>query len=102
MIWGEDYEAMRVPYANRSCRLEVCIAIVRGLRAMGYLEFHGEFYELPQTKLDPVPTKPVRILIGGFGDPALKRTARDDGFKYSDGDGGTDVLAGMLDKANAN
>jgi alkanesulfonate monooxygenase SsuD/methylene tetrahydromethanopterin reductase-like flavin-dependent oxidoreductase (luciferase family) len=100
-VWPEDYAAMGVPYANRGKRFDECIAIVRGLCAGGYFEFHGEFYDIPAVKLNPVPTKPLPILIGGFADAAMKRAARNDGFMYAGGEGGTAALAGMIDKINA-
>ena len=100
-VWPEDYEVMGVPYAKRGKRFDECIAIVRGLCAGGYFEFHGEFYDLPPVKLNPVPTKPLPILIGGFADAALKRAAHNDGFMYAGGEGGTAVLATMLDTINA-
>ena len=42
-VWPEDYAAMGVPYAKRGKRFDECIAIVKGLCAGGYFEFHGEF-----------------------------------------------------------
>ena len=98
-VWPEDYEVMGVPYANRGKRFDECIAIVRGLCAGGYFEFHGEFYDLPPVKLNPVPTKPLPILIGGFADAALKRAARNDGFMYAGG--ADDQLGTMLGKISA-
>lgn len=97
-VWPEDYAVMGVPYARRGKRFDECIEIVRGLCAGGYFEFHGEFYDLPAVKLNPVPSKPLPILIGGFSDAALKRAAHNDGFMYAGGDGGTDALAEMLGK----
>ena len=40
------------------------------------LVLKGEFYDIPELKLCPVPTKPVPILIGGHSNLALKRAAR--------------------------
>ena len=97
-VWPEDYEVMGVPYAKRGKRFDECIAIVRGLCAGGYFEYHGEFYDLPPVKLNPVPSKPLPILIGGFSDTAFKRAASNDGFMYAGGDGGTDALTEILDK----
>ena len=97
-VWPEDYEVMGVPYPKRGKRFDECIEIVRGLCAGGYFEYHGEFYDLPPVKLNPVPGKPLPILIGGFSDAAFKRAARNDGFMYAGGDGGTDALADTLQK----
>jgi alkanesulfonate monooxygenase SsuD/methylene tetrahydromethanopterin reductase-like flavin-dependent oxidoreductase (luciferase family) len=84
-VWPEDYQAMGLPYADRGRRMDECIAIVRGLCAGGYFEFHGEFYDLAPVKLNPVPSKPLPILIGGHADAALKRAARHDGFLHAGG-----------------
>lgn len=79
-VWPEDYAAMGVDYKDRGKRFDECIEIVRGLCAGGYYEFHGKFYDLAPVKLNPVPGKPLPILIGGHSDAALKRAARNDGF----------------------
>lgn len=79
-VWPEDYAAMGVNYKDRGKRFDECIAIVRGLCAGGYFEFHGQFYDLAPVKLNPVPEKPLPILIGGHSDAALRRAARNDGF----------------------
>jgi len=95
-VWPEDYAAMGVDYQKRGKRFDECIAIVRGLSTGGYFEYHGEFYDLPPVKLNPVPTEPLPILIGGHSDAALKRAARNDGFMYAGGGG--DQLRPMLAK----
>jgi alkanesulfonate monooxygenase SsuD/methylene tetrahydromethanopterin reductase-like flavin-dependent oxidoreductase (luciferase family) len=83
--WPEDFEIMGVPFAKRGKRMDECMDIVRGLTAGGYFEFHGEFYDIPAAKLTPVA--PVPILIGGHGEPALRRAARaGDGWMHGGGD----------------
>jgi alkanesulfonate monooxygenase SsuD/methylene tetrahydromethanopterin reductase-like flavin-dependent oxidoreductase (luciferase family) len=84
-VWPEDYEVMGVSFEKRGKRLDECIAIVRGLSAGEYFEFHGEFYDLRSVKINPVPTRPIPILIGGHADLALKRAARNDGWIYAGG-----------------
>ena len=41
-----------------------------------YFSYKGEFYDIPELKICPTPTKPVPILIGGHSKPALRRAAR--------------------------
>ncbi len=94
-VWPEDYAAMGVDYAARGKRFDECIAIVQGLCAGGYFEFHGEFYDLPPVKLNPLPGKHLPILIGGHSDAAFKRAARHDGFMFAGG--GPEMLTPMLD-----
>jgi alkanesulfonate monooxygenase SsuD/methylene tetrahydromethanopterin reductase-like flavin-dependent oxidoreductase (luciferase family) len=84
--WPEDYELMGVPFAKRGKRMDECIEIIRGLTSGVYFEFHGEFYDIPKTKMTPAPNKPVPILVGGHADAALKRAARCDGWMHGGGD----------------
>jgi probable F420-dependent oxidoreductase len=84
--WPEDYELLGVPFAKRGKRMDECIEIVRGLTSGEYFEFHGEFYDIPKTKMTPAPTEPIPILIGGHADAALRRAARADGWMHGGGD----------------
>ena len=74
--WPDDYEIVRLPWEGRGRRFDECIEIVRGLAAGGYFEFHGEFYDFPAIKLEPVPSRPIPVLIGGHADANLRRAAR--------------------------
>ncbi|EPQ78266.1 TIGR03619 family F420-dependent LLM class oxidoreductase [Mycobacterium marinum] len=85
--WPEDYELMGVPFAKRGRRIDECIEIIKGLTTGEYFEFHGEFYDIPKTKMNPAPTAPIPILVGGHADAALRRAARLDGWMHG---GGTD------------
>jgi len=85
--WPEDYELMGVPFAKRGRRMDECIEIIQGLTTGEYFEFHGEFYDIPKTKMALAPTKPIPILIGGHAEAALRRAARLDGWMHG---GGTD------------
>jgi len=95
-VWPEDYQVMGVDYARRGKRFDECIAIVKGLCTGRYFEFHGEFYDLPPVKINPAPSKPMPILIGGHSDQALRRAARHDGWLYAGG--GPSELAAHLEK----
>jgi alkanesulfonate monooxygenase SsuD/methylene tetrahydromethanopterin reductase-like flavin-dependent oxidoreductase (luciferase family) len=94
--WPEDYELMNVPFAKRGKRMDECIDIIRGLTSGEYFEYHGEFYDIPKTKMTPAPTKPVPILVGGHADAALRRAARNDGWMHGGGD--PDELDVLIDK----
>ncbi len=85
--WHEDYEVTGVPWEGRGRRMDEEIAIVRGLSAGTYFEFHGEIFDLPPVKIAPVPGEPVPILIGGHSGAALHRAARvGDGWLHGGGD----------------
>ena len=83
--WPEDYELMGVPFAKRGKRMDECIEIIKGLTSGEYFEFHGEFYDIPKTKMTPAPTKPIPIFVGGHAEAALKRAARCDGWMHGGG-----------------
>ncbi len=94
--WPEDYELMGVPFARRGKRMDECIEIIQGLTSGDYFEFHGEFYDIPKTKMTPAPTQPIPILIGGHADAALRRAARLDGWMHGGGD--SEELDGLIAK----
>jgi probable F420-dependent oxidoreductase len=74
--WPDDYEIVGLPWERRGRRFDECIDIVRGLSNGGYFEYHGEFYDFPAIKLNPVPDAPLPIFIGGHADANLRRAAR--------------------------
>jgi len=85
--WREDYEVTGVPWARRGQRMDEELQIIRGLSAGGYFEFHGTVFDLAPVKINPVPSEPLPILIGGHGDAALRRAARaGDGWLHGGGD----------------
>jgi len=93
--WREDYEVMGVPWQRRGQRMDEELAILRGLSAGGYFEHHGEIFDIPAIKLAPIPAEPVPVLIGGHGEAALRRAARDgDGWLH--GGGKPSDLPGLL------
>jgi probable F420-dependent oxidoreductase len=85
--WREDYEVLGVPWESRGRRMDEELAVIRGLSAGGYFEYHGEVFDFAPVKIAPVPSEPIPILIGGHGDAALRRAARDgDGWLHGGGD----------------
>ena len=85
--WREDYDILGADWGGRGRRLDESVAILRGLAAGGYFEYHGETYTLPAIKIAPVPTEPIPVLIGGHSDAALRRAARlGDGWMHGGGD----------------
>jgi probable F420-dependent oxidoreductase len=85
--WPEDFLATGTEWKTRGKRLDEMIAIVRGLTRGGYFQFHGRYYDFPNIKICPVPTRPIPILIGGHSEAALKRAARlGDGWMHAGSD----------------
>jgi alkanesulfonate monooxygenase SsuD/methylene tetrahydromethanopterin reductase-like flavin-dependent oxidoreductase (luciferase family) len=76
-----------VDWASRGQRMDESVAILRGLAAGGYFEYHGKVFDLPPVKIAPVPPDPIPLLIGGHSDAALRRAARlGDGWLHGGGD----------------
>jgi probable F420-dependent oxidoreductase len=85
--WREDYQVLGVDWASRGQRMDEEIAVLRGLAAGGYFEYHGKIFDLPPVKITPVPSVPIPVLIGGHSDAALRRAARlGDGWLHGGGD----------------
>jgi len=83
--WTADYKLLGVPWEGRGRRMDESIEVLRGLSSGDWFEFHGEFYDIPAVKI--TPAVPFPILIGGHGEPALKRAARaGDGWMHGGGD----------------
>lgn len=95
--WPEDYDICDVPWERRGTRMDEMIDIIRGLTSPGYFEYDGEIFQLQSIKMSPTPAEPVPILLGGHGEPALKRAAeRGDGWMHAGGD--PDELVRCLDR----
>ncbi len=95
--WPEDYAICGVPWERRGKRMDEEIAIVRGLMAGGFFEFHGEVFDIPSIKMCPTPSASVPILIGGHHEAALRRAAVDgDGWLHGGGDPAD--LPGLLER----
>jgi alkanesulfonate monooxygenase SsuD/methylene tetrahydromethanopterin reductase-like flavin-dependent oxidoreductase (luciferase family) len=80
---GEDRAEIAnsgVDPATRGRRLDECLAVLRQLAAGQAVDHHGEFFRLRGAAIRPAPDPPVPIVVGGRGDPAVRRTVR-----YGDG-----------------
>jgi probable F420-dependent oxidoreductase len=74
--WEEDFAVAGVPWAKRGQRFDEQIEILRGYDSGDYFGYQGQHHTIPAAKMNPVPTQPTPILIGGHAEPALKRAAR--------------------------
>lgn len=74
--WEEDFAVCGVPWEKRGKRFDEQIDILRGLEAGGFFGYQGELLSMPANKMNPVPSAPTALLIGGHAEVALKRAAR--------------------------
>jgi alkanesulfonate monooxygenase SsuD/methylene tetrahydromethanopterin reductase-like flavin-dependent oxidoreductase (luciferase family) len=71
-----DFQPFGFPYDHRVGRFEEAFTIIRTLLADGEIDFHGEFYDLPNCLL--VPNGPragdLPLLVGSIGERMLRAT----------------------------
>ena len=93
--WREDYDVTGVGWGQRGARMDECIEVINGLQTGEFFGYSGEFYEIPEVQLCPVPEQRVPILVGGHSAMALERAGRlGDGWIHAGGDPGE--LARMM------
>lgn len=84
--WQEDFTICDVPWEKRGKRMNQMIEIIRGLCSGEYFGYDSEFYQIPESKICPVPSQEIPFLIGGHAPLALKRAARiGDGWIHAGG-----------------
>jgi probable F420-dependent oxidoreductase len=71
----EEFDQTGQDFATRGKRLDEMIVALRALWHPGWVEFHGEYYDVPECQMLPAPTRPVPIIGGGHSPVALRRTA---------------------------
>jgi alkanesulfonate monooxygenase SsuD/methylene tetrahydromethanopterin reductase-like flavin-dependent oxidoreductase (luciferase family) len=78
-IAGDDrreVEACGVDPRTRGRRMDEALAIVRRLLAGETVSHQGEFFQLDEARILPVPDEPVPLVVGGRSDAALRRAGR--------------------------
>lgn len=76
----EEFDLLEQPFAQRGRRTDEMLEVLAALWQPGWVEFHGDFYDIPRLEMTPVPTEPVPVLVGGISDVAMRRAARHDGW----------------------
>jgi probable F420-dependent oxidoreductase len=71
----EEFAQTGQDYSNRGKRLNEMIPALRKLWSGGWSEFHGEYYDFGPLQIEPAPSAPVPIWVGGHSEPALRRAA---------------------------
>jgi probable F420-dependent oxidoreductase len=71
----EEFEATGQEFHNRGKRLDDMIPALRAILAPGWVEYHGTHYDVRAMQMNPAPTAPVPIYVGGHSAPAMQRAA---------------------------
>lgn len=74
--WKEDFIYNGVDYGKRGLLFDECIEIIRGCLRGGWFEYHSSNFDFGPLKMQPVPERPLPIIVGGHSRPALARAAR--------------------------
>ena len=70
-----DYAAVGLPFTERWARFDECLRLVRAL-VRGEAPGDGQYYEVGEPRLDPLPSTPPQVWFGSWGsDLRLRRTA---------------------------
>jgi alkanesulfonate monooxygenase SsuD/methylene tetrahydromethanopterin reductase-like flavin-dependent oxidoreductase (luciferase family) len=75
-VGGEDpqeFENCGIDVHTRGRRADESLAIVRGLLSGECVTFDGEFFQLREARIQPVPHPPVPLIVGGRSNAALRR-----------------------------
>ena len=72
----EEFELQGQDFTNRGKRFTEMIVALRELWRGGWVEFHGDYYDLPPLTMEPHPAEPIPIYVGGHSDAALRRAAQ--------------------------
>lgn len=75
----EEFVWTQTDKSTRGARTDEAIEIVKLVCAGGgpqWVEFHGRHYDFDRLMISPAPEQPVKVLIGGHSDHAMRRAAR--------------------------
>ena len=81
-----EYEALGYEFRGRGARQEEQIEVLRRLFTDPVVDFTGSFHRIDRASLNPKPTRPIPIWLGGSSEVAFDRAARiADGFIFFGG-----------------
>jgi probable F420-dependent oxidoreductase len=76
----EEFALMGEDFTTRGRRTDEALDLLRELWTPGWTERDGEHYRTPRLTMEPTPTAPVPVYVGGLSEVALARAARHDGW----------------------
>ncbi len=76
----EEFALMGQDFSTRGKRTDEALALMKELWKPGWTEFAGEHYTAPRLVMEPSPTAPVPVYVGGLSEVAFARAVRHDGW----------------------
>ena len=96
----EEVESCGYGWNDRGARCDEALELMQKLWRDPVINHMGNHFDVRQARMDPKPSNGIPLIIGGYSDAALKRTARVGDGWY--GFGLTpDLAAGMLQRLDA-
>ncbi|MPZ08395.1 MAG: TIGR03619 family F420-dependent LLM class oxidoreductase [Nitrososphaeraceae archaeon] len=74
--WSKDeYEVSGIPYKDRGTRADEYLQVLKKIWTDAVVEFKGQFYNIPASKIGPKPVQKPHppILLGGFSPKTFSR-----------------------------
>jgi probable F420-dependent oxidoreductase len=71
----EEYIQTGQDFRTRGKRLNEMIPALQALWRGGWVEYHGEYYDVPACQMNPSPTEPIPFIGGGNSEAALVRAS---------------------------
>ncbi len=74
----EEFTAAGAPFARRGARAEEFLRCLETIWTQPEVDFHGEFYDVPRSRVAPRPVQQPHppVLLGGSAPAALQRAGR--------------------------
>ncbi|MCU1601984.1 MAG: rutA 1 [Frankiales bacterium] len=76
----EEFALMEQDFSTRGKRTDEALELMKALWTPGWTEFHGKYYDAPKLIMEPSPTEPIPVYIGGLSEIAFRRAARHQGW----------------------
>ncbi len=79
--WSKDeFQVSNVPFSNKGKRADEYVRMLKRIWTEENVEFKGQYYSIPQSKVGPKPVqKPhIPIYLGGFSPNTMKRIVEND------------------------
>ena len=71
----EEYVQTGQDFHTRGKRLNEMIPALKALWGGGWVEYHGEYYDVPACQMNPSPTEPIPFIGGGNSGAAILRAS---------------------------